>query len=101
MAMLMVLLATRMVLSSLSGFESSLSAVEEFLAFACCSFSMSVGVREKYATSDPEIKAEAIISMTRMIISVTRETIVPVITATVKTPAREPDSIVSKISAFV
>jgi len=100
MAMLMELLATTNVLSRRSGLDRSLITVAECFALPFCSFSRSPGVSEKYATSDPEIEAEAIIRKPRMINSVTRVAEVPVIAASAKNPEREPDISVSNIQTF-
>lgn len=97
MAILMMLFVTRMLLSSRSGFESRLSTVEAFLLLLCSSSSRLLGVREKYATSEPEINAEAIISRISIIIWVASAIMVPVTATSGKIPPREPDNIVSKI----
>jgi len=96
-AMLMTLLVTRMVLSSLSGFARSFMAADCLLPLRCWSSSMSPGVREKYATSEPEMKADAIIRRIRTIISVPRATGDPVTAARAIIPVNEPAGSVSKI----
>jgi hypothetical protein len=97
MAILSMLFATRMVPSSLSGFESRCRAVAGRLPFFCCSSSRSFGEREKYATSEPEIKAEAIIRIIRKMISVISAKSTPVTVVSEKKPACEHDNSVSKI----
>lgn len=55
------LLATRIVASNLSGISISLITKLLLLDFDFFSFSISPGLREKKATSDPETKADEII----------------------------------------
>jgi nicotinamidase-related amidase len=58
---------------------------------------MSPGVREKYATSEPEMNADAIIRRIRKIISVPRARGDPVAAARAIIPVNEPAGSVSKI----
>lgn len=66
MAILTVLLATRMVLRSFSGILYNLITLAAFFDLDVLSFSMSSGLREKKATSEPEIRADETRSSTRM-----------------------------------
>lgn len=97
MAILIMLLVTRMLLSSFSGFERRFRAVAALLLLLCSSSSMSPGVSEKKATSEPEINADATISSISIMIWVTSATMVPVTATSGSTPPREPDNSVSKI----
>jgi hypothetical protein len=61
---------------------------------------MSLGFSEKYATSEPEIKAEDIMSNIRMIISIGRVTGDPENAVGTTIPVRESDRSVSKVNRF-
>jgi len=71
-AILIVLFATRTVLSSFSGLLYRFRTVFDFLSLCVLSFSISSGLKEKNATSEADIKAEPIrrITMTRRPITI-------------------------------
>jgi hypothetical protein len=65
--MFIVLFATRIVLNSFSGILYSFRTLFDFLLLSFLNFSISSGPKEKYATSDADIKAEPRRSRTRTI----------------------------------
>jgi hypothetical protein len=67
MAMFIVLLATSTVLNSFSGLLYSFRAICDCLLLFVLNFSMSSGRNEKYATSEPDIRAEPISRIMRII----------------------------------
>jgi hypothetical protein len=58
MAILTVLFATSIVLKSFSGLLYSFRALFDFLLLYVLNFSISSGLNEKYATSEPDMRAD-------------------------------------------
>lgn len=70
-AILMVLLATRIVLNSFSGLLYSFIVICDFLLLCDLNFSISSGVNEKNATSEADIRADPRRSIIRIMSQIT------------------------------